>query len=66
MKAKLLMEISNITQEIETDYPELYQYLEENPITIPNEDNLNVDDNSLKNYLETLKTMLKKYKKEHP
>ncbi|MBP0902886.1 hypothetical protein ACFSKN_07685 [Mariniflexile gromovii] len=66
MKAKLLMEISNITQEIETDYPELYQYLDENPMTIPSEDNLNVDDKSLKNYLETLKTMLKKYKEEHP
>ncbi|MFG6685323.1 hypothetical protein ACGK9U_01985 [Mariniflexile sp. HNIBRBA6329] len=66
MKAKLLMEISNITREIETDYPELYQYLDENPMTIPSEDNLNVDDKSLKNYLETLKTMLKKYKEEHP
>lgn len=66
MKAKLLLEISNITQEIERDYPELYQYLDENPITIPSEDNLNVDDKSLKNYLETLKTMLKKYKEEHP
>ncbi|MEN3323791.1 hypothetical protein VP395_08640 [Mariniflexile soesokkakense] len=65
MKAKLLLEISNITQEIETDYPELYQYLDENPITIPNEDNLNVDDKSLKNYLETLKTMLKKHKEGH-
>ncbi|MFI0429701.1 hypothetical protein [Mariniflexile sp. HMF6888] len=65
MKANLLLEISNITLEIETNYPELYQYLDENPITIPSEDNLNVDDNSLKNYLETLKIMLKKHKEEH-
>lgn len=65
MKAKLLLEISNITLEIETNYPELYQYLDENPVTIPSEDNLNVDDKSLKNYLETLKIMLKKYKEEH-
>ena len=65
MKAKLLLEISNITLEIETNYPELYQYLDENPLTIPDEDNLNVDDESLRSYLETLRTILKKYKEEH-
>ncbi|AXP80615.1 hypothetical protein CJ739_1526 [Mariniflexile rhizosphaerae] len=66
MKAELLLKISNITLEIETNYPELYQYLDENPLTIPDEDNLNVDDESLRNYLETLRTILKKYKEEHP
>lgn len=65
MKAELLLKISNITLEIETNYPELYQYLDENPLTIPDEDNLNVDDESLRNYLETLRTILKKYKEEH-
>lgn len=62
ISSKMLAEISNITRRIETDYPELYKYLDENPLTIPNEANPNVDDASLKEYLETLKSMLKKYK----
>lgn len=32
----LLKEINAITLKIELDYPELYEYLDENPITMPN------------------------------
>ncbi|MDO7172133.1 hypothetical protein [Mariniflexile sp. AS56] len=66
LKSKLLFEISKITLEIETSYPELYQFLDENPITIPNEGRLHIDDVSLEKYLEALRTVLEKYKEEHP
>ena len=32
---KVLNEITDLTLEIENNYPELYQFLEENPIAIP-------------------------------
>ena len=61
---KLLIEILNITLEIKTKYPELYQYLDETPNTIPSGDNTRVDMIALENYLETLEDMLKSYKLE--
>ncbi len=61
---KLLIEILNITLEIKTKYPELYQYLDETPNTIPSGDNTKVDMIALENYLETLEDMLKSYKLE--
>jgi hypothetical protein len=62
--AKILSEISEINNEIETTYPELYAFLDENPITIPNELHPEMDDSSLGQYLETLKSVLSKYKEE--
>ena len=32
---KLIKEINDITLKIEQEYPELYQYLDETPLTIP-------------------------------
>ena len=61
---KLLIEILNITLVIKTKYPELYQYLDETPNTIPSGDNTKVDMIALENYLETLEDMLKSYKLE--
>ena len=46
----LLTKISELTRDIETNYPELYQYLDENPITIPNESNPKIDSQELQNY----------------
>lgn len=61
---KLLKEILNITLEIKTKYPELYQFLDETPNTIPSGDNTRVDTIALENYLETLEDMLKSYRQE--
>jgi len=58
----LLTEISTTTREIETHYPELYQYLDENPITMPNMANPEIDTNELEIYLDTLKDLLEKHK----
>ena len=63
MKQKLLAEISTLIRKIETEYPELYQHLYESPLTIPGINQANVDNEALENYLQTLKDMLKPYKK---
>lgn len=59
----LLTEISTLIRDIERDYPELYKHLDESPITIPGVKQPNVDNKALENYLQTLKDMLKRYKK---
>lgn len=59
----LLTEISTLIRKIETEYPELYLHLDESPITIPDKKEPNVDNKALENYLQTLKDMLKRYKK---
>lgn len=61
----LLTEISTLTREIEENYPELYQYLDENPDTIPNTDHPHVGIEELEEYLNSLKTQLQTYKEEH-
>jgi hypothetical protein len=60
----LLTEITTLIREIEADYPELYRYMDENPMTIPGQKQPNVDNQALENYLQTLKDVLKRYKKE--
>lgn len=67
---KILTEISQVTREIEDNYPELYKYIDENPMTLPDENNPDesnpeVDDQAFRDYLESLKSMLAKYKDEH-
>lgn len=62
---ELLAEIASLTRKIETDYPELYPFLDENPITIPNIKHPKLDTKDLENYLETLKDQIKKFNKEH-
>ena len=58
----LLTKISELTREIETNYPELYQHLDENPITIPNLSNPKIDSGELESYYNTLKDLLEKFK----
>lgn len=55
----LLAEISKLTKTIETNYPELYQFLDENPITIPSESHPTINRNVMQDYLESLKQLLK-------
>ena len=61
---KTLQDITDLTLKIETDYPELYAYLEEIPMTIPNEEHPKMDHKALCDYLETLRNMLSKYIEE--
>ncbi len=56
-----LKEISQLTITIETDYPELYKYLDENPMTIPSEANPSIDKKILQEYLESLRQLVKNH-----
>ncbi len=64
---KILTEISKISREIEEKYPELQKYLVEIPQTLSNEKNKTgtMDEKALKDYLESLKSIVKEYKEEH-
>ncbi len=55
----LLTEISQLTKIIETNYPEIYQFLDESPVTIPSESNPSIDKKILQDYLDSLKQLLK-------
>ena len=63
----ILTEISNVTRDIEENYPELQKYLDETRSTLPqgNNESAVLNENELKNYLDGLKDMISKYKNEH-
>ena len=58
---KLLTEITGLTSEIETQHPELYRYLDENPMTLPAMGNPEIDRKVLEAYLQSLQQQLKHY-----
>ena len=62
---ELLTKISDITRDIETNYPDVYKYLDEDPITIPNLEHPKIDSKELQDYLVSLTDLLTKYKKDH-
>jgi len=64
MEITLLNKISELTRDIETNYPELYQFLDENPITIPNMSAPKIDPKELENYYNSLKDLLEKHKRK--
>jgi hypothetical protein len=64
-KAVLLSEIARLTGIISTKFPGLYQFLDENPITIPISAHPKMDVDTLSNYLNDLKAILKQYAKSH-
>ncbi|NAS12262.1 hypothetical protein GTQ38_09635 [Flavobacteriaceae bacterium R33] len=62
---EILSEIILLTNHIEVEYPELYQFLEEQPMTIPTEDHPIIDKKTMKVYLEGLRQLLEHYVEEH-
>ncbi len=62
---QLMVEITQLTSNMETNYPELYKFLDENPITIPSGKHPTIDKEALMNYLETLKQLLKNHLESH-
>ncbi len=58
----LLTEIARVTRDIETNYPEIYKYLDENPITIPNMEYPKINASELQDYLNTLNELKKSIK----
>lgn len=61
----LLRKITEITTNIETNYPELYRYLDENPMTIATSNHPKVDKIVMQEYLEDLKQLLEHHLETH-
>jgi hypothetical protein len=66
MEKDLNNKILEITMEINEKYPELLKYLEEMPVTIPNEMNPEMTVKQLRSYYESLCSIVTKYKSELP
>lgn len=62
---KILIEITELTLNIETNYPELYRSLDENPLTLPVIQHPHMDKEIMQEYLESLKQLLNHYLDEH-
>jgi hypothetical protein len=56
--SNLMQEIIQLTSEIETRYPELYNYLDETPLSFCETKEKTISTDDLKEYLETLKSQL--------
>ncbi len=64
---KVLIErIMSITNLIKEKHPELIPFIDEMPVTIPNENNPQLNLIALKGYYDSLSELLKKYEIEHP
>ena len=61
----LLKEIATISTDIEVNYPELYQFLDENPMTIPVDGKPQMEKELLKEYLESLRQLLAHHRATH-
>ncbi len=64
-KTRILNEITSITLEIETKYPEIYKFLEEDTLTLPFKKHPNINAEVLLEYLESLKQLLAHHKETH-
>jgi DNA repair ATPase RecN len=62
---ELNAKILEITMKIRDNYPELSQYLEEMPETIPSEKNPEMDLKNMEEYYNTLTNLIKNYSKTH-
>lgn len=60
-----IQQISDLIRQIETDYPELYQYLDENPMTLPQSSDPKVDEQAMVDYLRSLELLLENHKRLH-
>jgi hypothetical protein len=62
---ELLKEITELTYKIEKDYPELYQFLGEDPLTIPSKEHPEINKKGMQDYLESLKQLLTHHIESH-
>jgi len=62
---KILNEITQVTTNIETNYPELYRLLDENPMTLPVLQHPHMDKIVMQQYLESLKDLLEHHIETH-
>lgn len=62
---ELLDEVSRLTLKIETNYPELYKFLGEEPITIPSDAHPHIDTKVMAEYLNSLRELLYEHIETH-
>lgn len=62
---ELMQEIILLTTKIETDYPELYKFLDETPFKICETEKKEICISDLEEYFRTLKDQLKDYIASH-
>ncbi|MGS2740209.1 hypothetical protein [Sinomicrobium sp. M5D2P17] len=62
---KIQNDIYALLTKIEEEYPELYQFLDENPITIPYMEHPQLDNEIFSRYLDDLKHLLYHYEHGH-
>ncbi len=62
---ELNVAILKITMKIQHEYPELSKYLGEMPVTIPDSTNSEINIKTLKEYYDSLISLLKKYAPSH-
>ena len=60
-----MQEVIQLTTEIETNYPELYKYLNETPLSVGEAQNKTINTHDLKDYLATLREQLLHYLETH-
>jgi hypothetical protein len=63
---ELNAKILELTMKIKDKFPELSKYIEEMPVTIPNEKHPDITQNNLQAYYDSLSSILNKYILEHP
>jgi len=61
----ILDKITQLTLNIETNYPELYRTLDENPMTLPVTSHPHIDKKVMQEYLESLKELLEHHLETH-
>ena len=61
----LYLKILKITMIIQEEYPELTKYLEEMPDTIPNANSPDINIENLREYYDSLNSLVKNYAREH-
>lgn len=62
----LNLKIIQVTTEIKDHYPELIKFLDEMPVTIPDEQNMEITLKNLKSYYDSLNSVLTNYISEQP
>lgn len=63
---KLIPQTNDLTLKIEREYPELYQHLNDSPVTIPCHDHPRLNIKIFSEYLDNLKQLLEHYIENHP
>ena len=61
----LITRINILTTKLKTEYPELYTFIEEQPITVPAMSHPDTNSETLKDYFQSLEHLLQHHLKTH-